>query len=537
MKKITIITTLASLLLSSFSLFAGSEDSVKYANWQNLDPKEDKTWGISTEKAYSELLAGKESKTIVVAVIDNGVDINHEDLKGHIWVNEDEIPDNGIDDDNNGYIDDVHGWNFLGNSEGENINEAPLEVTRLYKIYSDKFKDMDLDSLKKAGNTEVESYETVLREFETDVMNYTSQKARFEQIVSNYNNYDKIVAEALGKENYTYDDVKKLKFEKETQADSAQKFMKRMKKYNVTPSMFDGALEYFDSRLKYHYNPEFSARTLIGDDIADWNDNSYGNNIVDAAKPDHGTMVASIIAADRNNNIGIKGIADNVIIMPIRAVPDGDEWDKDVALAIKYAIDNGAEIVNMSFGKSFSPQKEFVDEVIKLADEKNVLLVHAAGNDNENVDIAKNFPNQYNAEGKVIINNWLTVGASAKDKKKKEFVASFSNYGKKTVDLFAPGYEILMCAPGNKYESASGTSMASPMVAGAAALVKSYYPNLTAAELKEILLESSATKDIKVLLPGTGGKNKQYVPFSSLSTTGGLLNVYKALQLAEEKSK
>lgn len=513
------------------------EDSIKYVNWQNLDPKIDKTWGISTDRAYNELLVGKEPKKVVVAVIDNGVDINHTDLLDHIWVNEGEIPENGIDDDNNGYIDDVNGWNFLGNSQGENINEAPLEVTRLYSIYKAQFDSLDEEAIRNSGLVDYTYYKKVVDEFESENKKYSSYKGSYEMALIMYNTYDSVLTGIFGKSDYTQNELKGLKVEKKSLPAEAKAFMLRMKKYGYDRSTFNDGIKYFNNRLDYHLNAEFNSRTIIGDDIANWADNQYGNNQVSAADPDHGTMVSGIIAANRFNNIGMKGIAPNVVIMPIRTVPDGDEWDKDVALAIQYAIDNGAEIINMSFGKSFSPQKEFVDKVVKMADEKNVLLVHAAGNDNSNIDIEDNFPNKYTSDGQILANNWITVGASAKDKKKNEFVADFSNYGKKSVDLFAPGHNILTTKPGNAYDIASGTSFSAPMVSGAAALIKSYYPNLTAAEIKEILLQSSTTKDIKVLLPGTSGKEKQYVPFSSLSQTGGLLNVYAALQLAEIKSK
>ncbi len=538
MKQMKFTLTLAFLLVSAITLKAvNPEDSVKFANWQNLDPKDDKAWGARTDKAYNELLKGKKSTTVVVAVIDNGVDINHEDLKDLIWVNEDEIPGNGIDDDKNGYIDDVHGWNFLGNAEGENIDHASLEATRLYKKYSDLKENKSIEELSKDPNFDLDYVKKVETYFQKESSEYQMYKASYTNLKANYKKSDSLIASLTNKKDYTFKEVKKLKVEKKSAADSAKKFMMRAKKAGFGLDDINGALKYFDTRLDYHFNPEFAPRTVIGDDVNQWSDLVYGNNIVDAANPDHGTMVSSIIGANRKNNIGIKGIADNIVIMPIRTVPDGDEWDKDVAKAIEYAILNGADVVNMSFGKAFSPQKEFVDKIVKLADEHDVLLVHAAGNDNKNIDVEDNFPNKYSPNGTVLVNNWLTVGASYKDRKKNDFVASFSNYGKENVDLFAPGHQLLMCSPGNKYEIASGTSFSAPMVTGAAALIKSYFPELTAAEIKEVLLESSNKEDSKVLLPGTNGKNKEIVQFSTLSKSGGLLDVYNAVLLAEKKTK
>ncbi len=535
-KNYLIILTLGFIFLSIDVNALASGDSLKYANWQNKDPKLDKTWGISTDLAYAELIKEKESKTVIVAVIDNGVDINHEDLKDNIWVNEDEIPGNGIDDDNNGFIDDIHGWNFLGNAEGKNIDEAPFEVTRLYREFKLKVDSIPDDSLKKLPGFDYKLYKKVKSSYTKKITETEQQKAYFEGITEHYSRFDSILSLQFGKENYTINELKKLKVVKKSSADTAKRYMTWIKKLGVEKKDIVEYEEHFKNQLKYHYNPEFNSREIIGGDEYSLDYRSYGNNDVAGPNPDHGTMVSGIIAATRNNNIGINGVADNVKIMVLRAVPDGDEWDKDVANSISYAIENGAEIINMSFGKEFSPQKNFVDEAIKIADEKNVLLVHAAGNDSENNDRVFNYPRNYNNNDKKLINNWLTIGATAKEKRKKEFVASFSNYGKKSVDIFAPGHKILTCSPGNKYDIASGTSFSAPMVSGAAALIKSYYPTLTSAEIKEIILESSDIKDCNVVLPGTGGKNKEIVKFSNLSSTGGLLNVYKALQLAETKS-
>jgi subtilisin family serine protease len=359
----------------------------------------------------------------------------------------------------------------------------------------------------------------------------------YNKFLSNYKRYDSIVTSLVGKEDYTIEELKKLKVQKKSTNDTACKFMTISIKRGLEKENLKEIEEYLNNRLDYHYNTEFVPREVIGDDEYEWTDDAYGNSDVKGDDPSHGTMVSGVIAGVRNNNIGVNGIADNVKIMAIRTVPDGDEWDKDVARAIKYAIDNDADIINMSFGKSFSPQKEFVDNIVKLADENNVLLIHAAGNDSKNIDIEDNFPNKFSPEEEILANNWLTIGASAISTKKKSFVADFSNYGKSNVDVFAPGNDMVLCAPDSKYEIASGTSFAAPVVSGVAALIKSYYPELTAAEIKDIIVQSAVTKDYKVKLPGTEGKQKEIVQFSTLSATGGLVNVYDALVLAEQKAK
>lgn len=538
MKKIKTKVLIASLLIPLINLMAvNPEDSVKYVNWQNKDPKLDKTMGVSVEKAYNELLQGKESKTVLVAVIDGGIDVDHEDLKDVIWVNEDEIPGNGIDDDNNGYIDDIHGWNFIGNDQGENIHHATLEVTRLYRKYQQEFPGWSEDSIKNHGGIDYDYYLNVKNTFENERLRAEMGVANFKKTVSDFYRYDSIVKALVGKDDYTVKELKKLKVEKKSVQDSARRMMAMIKMRGLGESDLAEYMEYFEGRLNYHYNTEFMAREVIGDDEYKWNTEPYGNNDIEGEDPSHGTGVSGFIGAVRNNGIGIDGIADNVKIMGIRTVPDGDEWDKDVANAIKYAIDNGAEIINMSFGKSFSPQKEFVDKIVKMADENDVLLVHAAGNDGKNIDIEDNFPNKFDAENKVLANNWMTIGASAYTTKKKKLVAGFSNYGIAHVDVFAPGHDMICLAPESTYDIASGTSFAAPVVSGVAALVKSYYPNLTAAQLKEIIMESSLKKDYTVTLPGTRGKEAEKVKFSTLSVSGGLVNVYEALKLAEEKSK
>lgn len=529
---------LTGLLIIGLNLMAVSpEDSLKYANWQNLDPKIDKKMGVSVEKAYQELLAGKKSETVIVAIIDSGVDIEHEDLQGTIWVNEDEIAGNGIDDDNNGYIDDINGWNFIGNGDGENIDHATLEVTRLYRLYTEKFAEMDEEAIKSSNEVDFSTYQRVMDSYAADIEETEATLDSYNKVAAKYARYDSLLKVALNKESYTSEELKNLKTEKKSVTDSAKKFMTYFNKIGYDLEKINGVVDRVQERLDYNYNPEFYSREVIGDDEYVWSTASYGNNDVEGNDPSHGTMVSGIIGAVRNNNIGVDGISNNVKFMSIRTIPNGDEWDKDVAAAIKYAIDNGADVINMSFGKSFSPQKEFVDSIVKLADENNVLLVHAAGNDGKNIDIEYNFPNRYASNSEVIANNWITVGASAISPKKKDLVASFSNYGITKVDVFAPGHDMLVCSPDNEYDIASGTSFAAPVVSGIAALIKSYYPQLTGADIKEIILASAITKDYKVTLPGTYGKNKEFVKFSSLSNTGGLVNVYEALLLAEEKSK
>jgi subtilisin family serine protease len=223
-------------------------------------------------------------------------------------------------------------------------------------------------------------------------------------------------------------------------------------------------------------------------------------------------------------------VAPAVKLMIIRAVPDGDERDKDIANAIRYAVDNGAHVINMSFGKAWSPYKHLVDEAVKYADAKGVLMIHAAGNDGEDVTKEASFPTPVYKDGGRAV-NWIEVGASSW-RMRDSLIATFSNYGKGAVDVFAPGDDIYAPIPGGKFKKESGTSMASPVVAGLSALLMSYYPTLTASDVKRIVLESvTKLPDQVVIRPGEGNVK---VKFGELSTTGGIVNAYNAIKMAEQ---
>lgn len=507
-----------------------------YVNWYNLDYKQDDVVGTSVDKAYKELLKDKKpSKKIVVAVIDSGIDIDHEDLKGRIWTNEDEIPDNNIDDDKNGFVDDVHGWNFLGNSEGENMMFAHYEYTRIYKKFHEKYKDLaSADKLTAKEKKDYLLYKSAAANYTKELEKHTSEKDQISGFSDNYYKAKELIKPLLNGKKLSLESVRNLEGDDEL-SKALKEFFLKLFEAGFQEDGLEHMLETNDNYLNYHLNLDFDPREIIADSPYDMANVNYGNPNVKGQRSSHGTSVGGVIAALRNNDLGINGIAENVELMVLRTVPKGDEYDKDIALSIRYAVDNGANIINMSFGKGYSPNKEFVDEAAKYAALKNVLLIHAAGNESTNVDEEPRYPSDKYLDG-TDIPNWINVGASAKDLD-KYLAASFSNYGKDGVDLFAPGHEIISVHPNNKYDTGSGTSLAAPIVSGVAALVWSYYPDLTAVELKEILVNSAyPIKRPKVIRPSGMGKSKK-TKFKHLSIAGGIVNAYEALLLAEKLKK
>jgi len=535
MKKTLLLLT--ALLFTFSGLIAQEEvDSMeikrdaKYHNWYNKSPNDDQVYGVEVYKAYDQLLKDKKSTTVIVAVIDGGVDINHEDLKENIWINKNEIPDNGIDDDNNGYIDDINGWNFLGNSKGENISYENLEVTRIYK----RFNNVDTDKLSDKDKEAYKSFKDAKKSYTKQLKLAQKQKEGVEKLKNKYfSSYNKI-SEVLGKEEILLQDLDSLKpINKDLKKDI--KFLYRFIKFGFDSDLFDTYGEMIDEQLDYHLNVNFNPRDIIGDDVSDLSSEN-GNNNVYGPEAFHGTFVAGIIAAKRNNELGIDGIVENVNIMALKAVPNGDERDKDIAKAIRYAVDNGARVINMSFGKELSPYKSLVDEAFKYAEENGVLVIHAAGNDGYNIDKVKQYPTKNITETKQI-STYITVGASS-IKNNEKLAASFTNYGKEMVDIFAPGVQVKSLAPESTYDIGDGTSFSAPVVSGVAALIISYYPELTALEVKDLIVKSAIKyPELQVNKPGDYSKKKKKVAFSELSRTGGIASAYEALKLAEELKK
>jgi len=484
--------------------------------WSHLDLVKDSIPGMSVDRAYDELIKGAKGKSIIVGIIDSGIDIEHPDLASVIWTNPKEVKGNGKDDDKNGYIDDVYGWNFLGDAIHENY-----EFIRLLKNSNDGSDD----------------YKRAEKEYEDKM----AEAKSFKQRIDFFQEMLTVIQTELKKEDFTLDEVKvidsededvmaaKERMERVLASETLEEFKKRM----------DSWINYSDAQLKYHFNKDFDGRKVVGDNPDDLNDAKYGNNDViglDRDQAKHGTHVAGIVAQVRHNGLGGDGVANNVQIMTLRAVPDGDEYDKDIALAIRYAVDNGAKVINGSFGKYYSPHRQWVIDAMKYAADKDVLIVIAAGNDAYDLDAVDKFPNDSYGTDEEYSNNVVIVGA-LNHSYDNRLLANFTNYGKNNVDVFAPGVKIYAATPNSSYEYLQGTSMASPNVAGVAALIRSYYPNLTANQVKQILIDSSVKPTHDVVI--TDGKSGKLVTksFAEFSKSGGIVNAYNALIMASQMSK
>lgn len=529
--KLIKLTYLSLIAAFTLSLSANAQSTQKVAvakkgaltenelkRWSHLDLDKDSIPGMSVDKVYSELLKGKTSTPVIVGIVDSGVDIEHEDLKSVIWTNKKEIPGNNIDDDKNGYVDDVHGWNFLGNITKENYEYE--------RIISNKKLVDEATYLKAKAINDKKIEEANQNKFQMELALNGTKKA------------DETLTKLLGKPTYTAEELDKI-MSTDQQVVQSVAIMKQMLAYGLSVADLKKEIEKEldnSNKVQSGENLKTNYRKVLGDNPDDIKDAKYGdNNVMGPDKEEilHGTHVAGIVAQVRNNKIGGDGIANNVQILTVRAVPDGDEYDKDIALGIRYAVDNGAKVINGSFGKAFSPHKQWVYDAIKYAESKDVLIVHAAGNDAEDIDKEDNYPNDSDDKKTEFADNMITIGALNYEYG-TNVVADFSNYGKLNVDVFAPGVKIYASTPNNTYQFLQGTSMAAPNVAGVAALIRSYYPTLTAKQVKHILMDSGTAITTNVTV---GGDENNSRPFSELSQSGRMVNAYNAMVMAEKLAK
>jgi len=513
-----------------------SEDELQ--TWYHSDIINDTIPGMSVDKAYSELIRDQKGDTIIVAVVDSGVDVAHEDLDDKVWKNQDEIPGNNIDDDENGYIDDVYGWNFLGD-----INHENLEMTRIIRDFEDRFEAKSKDDISDKNKDDFELYQRAKKEYDKKLQKSKAQKNYYVNILNQLKSARQAIADSIGDENFTLQQVKNLKADTKDFKQKKNFLIQVMSNVGDDLSEAENQLQrgvdYFGDRVQYHYGKDLNATADRGDDPDDFDDTeNYGNNDVDGPDPKedvvmHGTHVAGIIAAERNNNTGINGVASNAKIMALRAVPDGDEYDKDIAYAIRYAVDNGAKVINTSFGKYYSTHPDWVIEAIQYAAKNDVLIVNAAGNEGINLDEKRVYPNDQTPEDATeVADNFINIGAIG-PKIGETLVASFSNYGKANLDIFAPGASIYSSVPDDKYEFLQGTSMAAPAVSGIAAMIRSYYPDLSANQVKQVIMKSGILYENEVVL---GGDPENKESLTKASVTGKFANLYNALIEAHKMS-
>ena len=522
--------------------------------WNHKDFFKDNIPGISLEKWYEQNKLQPKLKTIVVAVIDTQIDLNHEDIQGQIWTNTKEIPNNNIDDDHNGYVDDIHGWSYISAKNGSYLVWANFEYVRVVRKWQPIFKDKSESEILTKDLPNFKEYKRATAMFNENYKNYQIWLTSCVYSVEMFPKVKDTLKRYFPKEDYTIsklDSIYKIykindktfrqrRLDKDEDLGALIGFMKF--KFEQNEKTFEDVLDkkqQIDSVLNKNLEFTFNDRATLGDN-PEILDKGYGNGDVSAnikgirSLKDHCTEVSGVIAANRKNNIGINGFSDNIRIMPLHISCSGDENDKDIANAIRYAVDNGAKVINMSFNKEFSIHKEWVFEALQYAEQHQVLVVHSAGNGKTNINNETYYPSDNTFDGSPeICNNFINVGSTSQ-RMDSSFVSAFSNYGKINVDLFAPGEEIYTTSPDNKYVTDSGTSLAAPMVSGTAALIWLYYPKLTVQEVKQIILDSGGSYDIEVLVPGTKDKK---VKFSELSKSGKVLNVFNAMKMAGEMSK
>jgi subtilisin family serine protease len=528
--------TLCGALLMSFGSMAQTAPPTPPAdppkNWHTMDLSTDGFFGISLNQAYI-FVKGKKSKTVLVATIDSGIDTAQKDLQGILWVNPKDIPGNGIDDDGDGYVDDVHGWNFLGGKNGKCDYTETTEEVREYAKLQGKYANL---TSAPAGDEKEYNYWLVVKATHDSTVNKSTEEYKFyNRMMSDVMSSNGMLKQMLNlgpNGTFTIKDIDSLHMANDTVAAVKNYWVNLLKLEggdDVTNVKVIKDLNEYIEKLNNDINPDLTSRKeIVGDNPDVMDGKPYGNNILKYPDASHGTGVAGLIGAKRNNGYGIDGVADNVRIMSIKAVPNGDEYDKDIANAIRFAVDHGAKVINMSFGKKISPHKDWVDAAIKYAADKDVLLVQASGNDNQNVDEKPEFPNNHFLDG-TTSDNLISVDASAW-KQDTTLAATFTNYGKNT-DLFAPGVKVTSIDEDAEFNTADGTSFASPITAGIAALILEYYPKLTAAQVKEAILASATPlKGVMVYKPGT----HDLVDFTTLSKTGGVVNAYKALEIASK---
>ncbi|MFN9350052.1 MAG: S8 family serine peptidase [Gemmatimonadota bacterium] len=486
--------------------------------WHRLDTERDGVLGVGVDRALRELLAGRApGRRVLVAVIDGGVDTAHAQLAPVLWRNPREVPGNGVDDDRNGFTDDVRGWSTIPPLTGDSGRYDTFELTRLYAACRGQ------PAAGRLARPDSATCRSVTEAYGEKAMEVSQTVMQIRGLAGALARSTATLRQAMKTEPVTPEAVRAFAPGNAAETEAKRAFLQFSAAGLDSAKLAEG-FEAYDGQLRFGLDTLFNPRARP----------SRGSGDVMGPAARHGTHVAGIIAAAAVPGRPARGIAPEgaVTILPIRAVPDGDERDEEVARAIRYAVDQGALVINMSFGKAYSPGKAAVDSAVRYATQRGVLLVHAAGNDAEDTDHSASFPTRQ-ASGPPFDALWIEVGASSW-KGPDQLAAGFSNYGKRTVDLFAPGEDIVSTVPGGGVATESGTSMAAPVVSGVAALLLAYFPSLTPAQVRSVILETvRPLGDRTVAQPGDPSVQ---LKFGSLSRTGGLLDAYAAVRRAQQLS-
>ena len=525
------------LLMYTCSLFAWGQ-ATQFWHWKDL--AKDGVHGVSLTEAHQKLTALKLTPTpIVIAVLDGGIDTSHPQIKPFLWKNAKEIPGNQLDDDKNGYVDDYYGWNFLGNAHGVNINKAAAEKSRVYHRYKKEFNQAALDSSQ--WNQEKKKTYLTWKQAAAEMIFSEEDAANLSFIKMAKNAVLKmgaVLIKEIEDTNFTAEQLEPFQPMGKIAADTKISYLRTLQALGIDKSMGYSTIlndlnDYIagkeQSSLALENEPEDLRKTIIQDQYDNFKDQFYGNMDIMGPNARHGTHVAGLA-------IGITDTAATsfktpIRIMGLRVVPDGDEYDKDIALGIRYAVNNGAKVINMSFGKSFSPEQAWVDSAIRYALSKDVLIIHSAGNESYDLNLKTVYPSPYSTLFKDKAANMLTVGASSDPLIGESLLTDFSNYGNQVVDLLSPGYKIYSSLPSPRFGFQNGTSMSAPIVSHIAGLVRAYFPKLTAVEVKNILLQSCwkpNDPNSQFAIP----QKEQTSTLSNIAAEGGIINAVLSIQNA-----
>lgn len=545
----------------------GSSNDKKQSDldWFNCSFDKDGIYGAEVNKAYDFLKDKKIKKRPVVAIIGTGLDIEHEDLKDAIWKNPKEKKINGKDNDKNGYIDDIHGWNFLGGKDGtvmeKTMEEGDREFIRLFdKGYGKYFYDGEnFYQMINDKKTKVPAPDNM-----NEYRYYVNRVLSESRIAGSYGGYqlsylirdygkhfDRMMRAKYPNQELTQKEFGICYDPKAAKRDSLSEVAFMIYIMGFTVSQTDSwdvvhnaiksgdqitmAKEEYEKAMQQYGND--GRKEIVGDNYLDLNDYKYGNNVLLTSDAFAGTMLGGIIAANRENDWGMNGIMDKAELMTLRVkANEGEPYLKDVVLAIRYAVDNHADIIMLPQQATLYPdnQKKWVDEALKYAESKGVLVVVPTRE--YSVDMAKMefYPNRW-MTGEKELTNLMIVASSDKNGNP----SMSSNYGAKEVDLFAPGTDVYSSYTGDTYQKASGAGLAAAATVGVAALIKAYYPELSGSQIRNLLIKSVTSRADAEVEKGIRVKDRvtqDLFLFGDLCLSKGILNAYNAVIAADKMS-